>query len=65
MLNKYGICKDCKTELQPVWFTQEEKKTENGIMWKTGRKRKAVDYLICPYCGRKECVDDSFDESWR
>lgn len=60
----YGMCSECGTPLEPVWFTEEEYKTINGCMYKTGRKRRAVDYLICSCCLRKVCVDDSFDGNW-
>ena len=62
--NKYGNCCRCDAPLQPVWFTEEEYRTKYGHMYKTGRKRSAVDYLICPVCLHKECVDDSFDGGW-
>lgn len=65
MKNTYGTCLRCGCDLQPVWFIDEECKITNGYMYKTGRKRRAVDYLECPYCFKKECVDDSFDEEWR
>lgn len=62
---KYGICPDCEVELEPVWFTEEEYKTNMfGHQYKTGRKRRAVDYLVCPCCLKKSCVDDSFDGLW-
>ena len=60
----YGMCSECGTPLKPVWFTEEEYKTINGCMYKTGRKRRAVDYLICSCYLRKVCVDDSFDGNW-
>ena len=62
--NIYGECCECGTPLEPIWFIQDEYNTIDGCMYKTGRKRRAIDYLICPYCLCKECVDDSFDESW-
>lgn len=64
-MSKYGECSNCGAELEAVWFTEYEYKTNQGIMYKTGRKRRAVDYLICPICMRKECVDDSFDGPWQ
>lgn len=63
-MSKYGECSNCGAELEAVWFTEEEYKTIQGTMCKTGRKRRAVDYLICPICMQKECVDDSFDGPW-
>lgn len=67
-INRYGYCEDCHVPLEPVWFIEEEVKTErcNGtiISYKTGRKRRAVDYLLCEYCGKRECVDDSYDGDW-
>lgn len=60
----YGECSECGTPLEPVWFIEEEYKTINGCMFKTDRKRRAVDYLICPCCLQKACVDNSFDGNW-
>lgn len=62
--NIYGGCSECGTPLEPVWFTEEEYKTVNGCIFKTGRKRRAVDYLVCPNCFHKEIVDNSFDGNW-
>ena len=61
----YGNCSKCGASLEPVWFTEEEYKVENGHMYKTGRKRSAVSHLECPYCLNIEAVDDSFDGPWR
>ena len=61
---KYGKCKDCNIDLEPVWFEEEEYKIEYGRKYRTGRKRKAVSHLICPYCMKKYVVDDSFDGNW-
>lgn len=62
----YGNCPECGYPLEAVWFTEEEYKvTSFGSQYKTGRKRRAVDYLICDICGKKQCVDDSFDGAWR
>lgn len=63
-MSKYGICSICNSDLIPIWFIDEERKTKAGITYKTGRKRKAVDYLECPNCGKKECIDDTFDGNW-
>lgn len=62
---KYGICKKCNISLEPVWFIEKEYKCEHGIRYETERVRDAVDYLVCPMCGHKECVDDTFDGNWR
>lgn len=62
----FGDCPNCGSPLNAVWFTEEEYKiTDFGAMYRTGRKRRAVDYLLCEYCGKKQCVDDSFDGPWR
>lgn len=63
--NEYGCCCECGYPLVPVWFTEEEYVTKDGMMWKTGRTRRAVDYLLCENCLHKECVDESFDKPWR
>lgn len=62
--SKFGECSSCSTPLEAVWFTEYEYKTADGIMYKTGRKRRAVDYLVCPECDKHTCVDDSFDGNW-
>lgn len=64
MKNIYGYCSRCDAELVPVWFIEDEYKTEHGITCKTGRKRRAVSHLECPKCFKREVVDDSFDEAW-
>ena len=64
--SKYGVCPDCGTDLIAVWFTEEEtEKARDGFTYKTGRKRRAVDYLLCSCCLTRYCVDDSFDGPWR
>ena len=63
-MSKYGQCENCGTDLEAVWFEEEEYETAHGVRYKTGRKRRAVDYLICPICLERECVDDSFDGPW-
>ena len=65
MESKYGNCPRCGALLHPVWFTEEEYEVQNGITYKTGRTRTAVDYLICENCFQKITVDDSFDKPWR
>ena len=63
-MNKYGVCTRCNSDLKPIWFEEEEYRTENGILYKTGRKRRAVDVLVCPCCMKEYCVDDSFVGNW-
>lgn len=60
----YGTCDYCGGDLFPVWFTQEETVVKDGMMYKTGRKRKAVSHLVCECCLRNFVVDDSFDLPW-
>lgn len=64
--NRYGNCSRCGHALRPVFFTQEEELYNKslGMYMKTGRKRQAVDVLVCPECLAEECVDDSFDGEW-
>lgn len=62
--NSFGYCPDCGAPLEAVWFIEEEYKTAYGTMYRTGRKRRAVDYLVCQDCFTKQCVDDSFDGPW-
>lgn len=62
----YGDCPECGYPLEAVWFTEEEYKTTSfGSLYRTGRVRRAVDYLVCEVCGKKQCVDDTFDGAWR
>jgi hypothetical protein len=63
----FGKCKCCGSELEPVWFIEEEEIYDSGVKsyYKTGRKRKNINYLECPECWHKEAVDDSFAEEWR
>lgn len=64
-LYRYNLrCSECGGWLLPVYFTDEEYKTENGHLYKTGRTRRAVSHLVCEDCLHNECVDDSFDEKW-
>ena len=67
-MSKFGTCKECGSDLVPVFFTEEEEVLEGppGARYfcKTGRVRRAVDYLLCELCGHKECVDDTFDGPW-
>lgn len=65
MKTKYGVCEKCKSNLIPIWFTEEEIKYENGTSFKTGRKKIACSHLECPTCFSKEAVDDSFDGDWK
>lgn len=63
--NIYGECDSCGAGLEPVWFTQEETVLDvYGCYRKTGRKRRAVDALVCPCCFKEFCVDDTFDSPW-
>lgn len=64
MANDFGECNKCGVKLKPIYFIEEEEKLYEGTYIKTGRVRKAVDYLICPYCLDKFTVDDSFDGPW-
>ena len=63
-MSKYGYCSKCGADLEPVWFTEKEMKPAQGGMVFTGRTRRAVAYLECPDCLKKEVVDDSFDGPW-
>lgn len=64
-MGHYGVCEKCGADMQPVWFTEEEYKvTNDGIMCRTGRERRAVSHLECPCCFTKACVDDTFDGAW-
>lgn len=66
MAETFGICPECGYSLEAVWFVDEEyKTTQFGAMYRTGRKRWAVDYLVCEVCGKKQCVDDTFDGPWK
>lgn len=58
----YGECEECGVKLEAVWFKEIEYNWEYNCP--TGRIRDAVDYLFCPVCGSKSCVDNTFDGSW-
>ena len=64
-MERFGKCGKCGTQLFPVWFEEKEHKTQDGIMWYTGRKRRACSHLECPTCFKNYIVDDSFDGPWR
>ena len=66
MAGKFGSCSDCGSSLVPIYFEQEEERFDHhfGLYIKTGRKRTAVDVLVCPSCLKEECVDDSLDVEW-
>ena len=57
----YGKCDACDVDLEPVFFIEDERDLRGYL---TGRVRRAVDYLYCPYCGRKDVCDSSFDGEW-
>lgn len=59
-MSSFGSCENCSAEIEPVYFIQ--KQYINGYI--TGKVRQAVDYLACPVCMKKTCVDDSFDGPW-
>jgi hypothetical protein len=61
----YGECEKCGAALEPEFFTEIEYNTSNGIMYPTGRKRRAVNVLYCPNCFIRVTVDDNFDGAWR
>ena len=57
-------CPNCCSLMLPIRFIEDEIKTENGRLHKTGRKRWNVSHLECQICGKKEAVDDSFAGEW-
>lgn len=64
----HGVCPVCGYALQPEMFTEEETRVDpyTHALHKTGRVRRACNYLFCPNCGKKEAVDDDyFAEPWR
>ncbi len=64
MKDTFGVCNVCGVELEPIYFIEEEEKLYENTYTKTGRVRTAVDYLLCPCCGEKHIVSDSFDGPW-
>lgn len=56
------VCSRCHTVMKPVWYTEYEEMVECGHWYRTGRSKRALSHFECPYCFRKECVDDSFDD---
>lgn len=66
MSETFGLCPECGYPLEAVWFIEEEYEiTQFTYMYRTGRKRRAVDYLFCEVCKKKQCVDDTFDGPWK
>lgn len=57
----YGKCDICNSDLEAEIFLDTEY-GKYGIP--TGRVRQAVGVLYCPYCGKRYCVDDTFDGPW-
>lgn len=64
-MSKYGTCECCGSSLEPVWFIDEETEIVLGCITKTGRKRLAVDVLVCPTCLKEYTDDGSFDKPWQ
>ncbi|GCD11681.1 hypothetical protein [Clostridium tagluense] len=64
MQSRFGTCSICGSNLVLVWFIEEETKIINGVMYKTGKKRKACSHLECTTCFKNVCIDDSFDGNW-
>ena len=62
-VSKFGEC-TCGCELEPVYYTREQLVSGPYGLYKTGYKCKAVDVLVCPYCFKEYCCDDSFDGPW-
>lgn len=55
---KNPVCNKCDTEMEPVYY---EKKL-SALDKSKGKSSLGVDYFVCPICGKKEIVDDSFDK---
>lgn len=56
----YGACSNCGADLVAEWFLEAEMENHTP----TGRYRKAVNTLYCPYCLHEYVCDDSFDGPW-
>lgn len=61
MTKDYGICKHCGVNIEPIISIVPEVKSLHGYTYLTGKVVRVVDYLQCPCCLRKECVDGSDD----
>ena len=62
----YGSCPRCGSGFRPVRFEEKEEVFDpvtHGLV-ETGRTRWAIDYLICPWCGEKQCVDGDCGVLW-
>lgn len=53
---RFEICTHCRTAMKPVYAKEVDEKNN--------RWRIIVDYLVCPFCGEIQCVDDTFDGPW-
>lgn len=49
--------------MHAIWFEEKEFFTRNGVIIRTGRKRRNVSHFACD-CGNVELVDDTFVEAW-
>ena len=59
-------CSRCDVTLEAKMYIEEEEILLSHHWEKTGRIRQNVDYLFCPFCGNKECVDcETFAGNWR
>ena len=62
---RYGLCHECGTNLEPVFFVEEEVVERGNALLKTGRWRNRIAYLECPHClTRKEPGADISEENW-
>lgn len=64
-MRDFGNCPYCGGLLAPVYYTEDETTiTDDGYMYRTGRKRRAISHLVCESCLRNQCIDDSYDGLW-
>lgn len=59
-MDKEFECENCGGNVYPVFFEEEEYKTEYGHMYKTGRVRRACSHLECDTCGKRYIVDGDY-----
>ena len=63
--HNYPECSTCGTQMEAEWFLEDEFRYIDGHCIKTGRVRKNINWFICPCCGQKHPVDDTFAGPWR
>lgn len=60
-ITQFPHCPDCRNPMVPIWYLEKE---IDSCHRKTGRVRKSIDYLYCPYCSKKEPYYHTLSGEW-